>query len=116
MLDLMTLPKIISIKHIPHKVWGPDAGRVSNSGHFSGTFVGFNDEIEISFGHTNQTELTIIQNALKGPIVEQVKFVDHETGINLIEDFYSEDITIERDNLHTYLPFTVNLVAIDPRR
>ena len=110
------LPKILSNpKHSIEGVWASDAGRNSNSGKYSGTFIGWFDQLEISVGETTQEELTIIRNAIEHPIIENVTFIDTKTGTSKTEDFYGTTITGERLNSKKYKPFSFSLIAIERR-
>lgn len=113
---LDNLPKVKSIEHSVEPTWGPDSGRNTNSGKFSGTFVGWFDTLTIEIGKTTQTELTTIKNAIEHPIIENANFVDSKTGNNKIEDFYGTAIKVKRKNKNgMYEPFSFNLKAIERR-
>ena len=46
------LPKCITINHSIESLWADDTGRESNSGKYSGTFIGWFDKLEINIGST----------------------------------------------------------------
>lgn len=115
-VNLINLPKALSNpKHTVEPVWASDAGRNSNSGKFSGTFVGWFDTLEIPIGETTQAEMTTIKNAIENPIIENVSFVDSKTGNIKTENFYGTAITAERLNSKRYKPFSFSLKAIEAR-
>ncbi len=115
-VNINQLPKMLSNpKHSIEPLWASDAGRNTNSGKYSGTFIGWFDKIEISIGETTQAELTQIRNAIENPIIEDVTFTDTKTGNNKTEDFYGTAITAERLNSKKYKPFSFSLTAIERR-
>lgn len=115
-VDLNKLPRVKKIDHTVEPTWGPDTGRNSNSGKFSGTFVGWFDTLKIEVGKTNQTEMTTIKNAIEKSIIENVKFKDSKNGNNKIENFYGTAITASYNNLKgIYEPFSFSLKAIEQR-
>lgn len=115
-IDVRTLPKLLNNpKHSVEALWADDTGRNSNSGKFSGTFIGWFDKIELPFGKTTQAELTQIKNALEKPIISNVSFTDTNTGNTKTEDFYGTTITAERNNSQTYKPFSITLIAVSKR-
>lgn len=115
-VTLTNLPKVKSITQSIEPLWASDAGRNSNSGKYSGTFVGWFDKIEVSIGKCNQSELTTIKSAIESPIIESVTFPDDKTGTNMTEDFYGTAIETELNNMHQiYEPFKFKLVAVAKR-
>lgn len=115
-VNLSALPKVKNIEHSIEPVWASDTGRNSNSGKFSGTFVGWFDNLKIDVGKTDQSELTIIRNAIENPIIENITFKDSKTGNNKTEDFYGTAITTSYDNLKgNYKPFSFSIKAIESR-
>ena len=119
--NLMNLPKITKVKHSVEPTWGSDAGRNSNSGRYSGTFIGFFDKLEISVGKTTQQELKEIRDRVEVAIVENVTFLDSKTGNNKTENFYGTAIEVEiistkmANNKKKYPPFSFTLTAIARR-
>ena len=108
------LPKCLyNPKHTIESVW-KDAGRYANSGKFTGTFVGWFDNLEIGIGETTYAEMQTIRNAIEHPVIS-VTFLDSKTNTNKTEDFYGTAITAERNNSKTYKPFTFKLIAINKR-
>lgn len=116
-MTLLNLPKIIKIEHAIEPVWASDAGRNSNSGKFSGTFVGWFDTLKINVGKCTQSELTTIRNAIETPVIEDVTFIDTKTGNTRSEDFYGTAIIATYNNLKgKYEPFSFSLKAISRRQ
>ena len=113
---IIELPKLISVKHIVEPTWADDAGRNSNSGKFGGTFIGYFDKLEISIGSTTQNEMTQIKNVVENPIIEDIEFVDSNSGNSKTEDFYGTAISALLTHVNgLYKPFTFSLVAIEKR-
>ena len=114
--NLYLLPRVLKIAHTIEPTWAKDAGRNSNSGKFSGTFVGWFDTIKVNVGRTNQRELTAIRNEIEKPIIENVIFTDSKTGKEKKADFYGTAITGETDNIRgVYKPFSFSLKAVEGR-
>lgn len=115
-VTLLNLPKIISIEHTIEPVWAKNSGRNSNSGKFSGTFVGWFDTLKVSVGQCNQTQMTSIRNAIETPIIQAVTFKDSKTGNNKTEDFYGTAITALTHNTKgIYKPFSFSIKAVARR-
>ena len=119
----MKLPKITKIKHTVQPTWASDAGRNSNSGKYSGTFVGYFDQLEVSVGKTTQNELNQIRDAIEVPIIENITFLDtkSKTGANKTENFYGTAIGVEITNIQMannkkkYPAFSFTLTATERR-
>lgn len=116
-LTLTDLPHITKITHSIEPLWAGDAGRVANSGKYSGTFVGWFDKLTVEVGITNQTQLTQIRTAIESSIIKDVKFKDSKTGALKTEDFYGTAISTETLNYKKglYRPFSFSLIAISRR-
>ena len=115
-LDIRKLPKVLSNpKHTIEPVWASDTGRNTNSGKFSGTFIGWFDTLDINIGETTQEEMTTIRNAIEKAIVEDVSFTDTKTGQTKTENFYGTAISAERLSNTKYKPFSFSLKAISKR-
>lgn len=113
---LENLPKVKSIEHSVEPTWGPDSGRNTNSGKFTGTFVGWFDTLQIEIGKTTQEELTRIKNVIEHPIIKNATFVDSKNGKNKTEDFYGTAIKAKRKNKNgMYEAFSFSLKAISKR-
>ena len=114
---LLSLPKITSITHSIEPVWGSDAGRNSNSGKYSGTFIGWFGQIEVNVGKTTQAELTSIRSEIEKSIIN-ITFPDSKTGSTRTADFYGTSIGPELKKNKTtkmYEPFSFTLTAIAKR-
>lgn len=119
MTNLNSLPKIkLPYKHTVEPTWANDAGRYTNSGKFTGTFVGYFDTLEISVGKTNQSELTEIRSHIEVPIIEDITFLDTKTGNLKTADFYGTAISVEPISYKSkiYKPFAFSLKAIERRK
>ena len=46
------------MEHTIQPLWASDTGRNSNSGKYSGTFIGYFDQLKVSVGKTNQTQMS----------------------------------------------------------
>lgn len=113
---ILELPKLISVKHIVEPLWADDAGRNANSGRYSGTFIGYFDKLEISIGNTTQEEMAQIKSIIENPIIEDLEFIDSNSGNSKTEDFYGTAISALLTHVGgLYKPFTFNLVAIEKR-
>ena len=116
MIDLYSLPHVTSVKHTIEPTWAKDAGRNSNSGKFSGTFVGWFDVLDVKVGTTNQEQMTRIRNAIEKPILEDITFDDSKFGGTKTEDFYGTAIGAERESKRrSYKPFSFSLKAVSKR-
>ena len=114
-IDIRKLPKCLANpKHTIEPLWAGDAGRVSNSGKFSGTFIGWFDKLEISIGKTTYNEMMQIRNEIEQPIID-VTFLDSKTNQDKTEQFYGTAISAERNNSKTYKPFSFTLTAVSRR-
>lgn len=116
-LDISTLPKIINpYKHDINPVWGPNTGRNTNSGKFTGSFVGWFDQLTIQFGRHGQTDHSTILNSLGVSTIE-ITFKDTKTGSNKTEWFYLDTIESELGNYKKgyYAPMTITMTAISKR-
>lgn len=114
-VNINELPKVLSNpKHTIEPVWGQDAGRFTNSGKFTGTFVGWFDTLEVPIGKTSYEEMKTIRQAIENPIIN-ITFIDSRTNTLRTADFYGTAITAERLNSTTYKPFVFSLKAIEAR-
>lgn len=118
-LNLESLPKLKNpYKHTVESLWADDTGRESNSGKYSGTFIGFFDTLELEFGETNQSEMEELREKLMLPILDDLTFKDTNTGLPKTEDFIGpssipgETINYKRNR---YKGFTIKLSAVESR-
>lgn len=115
-IDLMNLSKVKSIEHTIEPSWASDAGRNSNSGKFTGTFIGWFDSLKIEVGKTTKEEMKELRNILESPIIENIKFRDSRTGEDKVENFYGSSITALLKNKNgNYEPFSIELQAVERR-
>lgn len=104
------------MEHTIQPLWASDTGRNSNSGKYSGTFIGYFDQLKVSVGKTNQTQMTEIRNHVDVPIMDDVTFVDSKTGESKTESFYGTAIPAKTNNTkQIYEPFEFTLTAIEAR-
>lgn len=114
-VNLRELPKVLkNPEHDVEPVWASDAGRNSNSGRFSGTFVGWFDTLEIPFGCTTQEEMTYIKSQIEKPIIT-CSFKDSKTGNIKTEDFYGTAVKAKEKDSNNYMPFNISLKAVSRR-
>lgn len=115
--NLYSLPKVKSVEHKVEPTWASDAGRNSNSGKFSGTFVGWFDNLTISIGETTIDEFNEICGKIEHPIIENITFKDtRNKRQNKIENFYGTVISGIIENVNgLYKPFSFSLKAIESR-
>lgn len=112
---LNSLPKVLNNpKHTIEPLWAKNAGRNSNSGKFSGSFVGWFDKIEVPFGKTTYAEMEYIREQLEHPIIT-CTFLDSRTNALKTEDFYGTAVVAERNTATTYKPTSITLVAVSKR-
>lgn len=96
--------------------WGPDTGRNSNSGKFSGTFIGYFTTIHIDFGRTTKTQMQSLKAIFENPIIEDVTFPDSHSNVDKTEDFYGTAIKAELNKWNgLYEPFSIDLIALVKR-
>lgn len=115
--DISTIPKLKNpYKHNINPVWGPNTGRNTNSGKFTGSFVGWFDQLILEIGRHNQTEHTSIINTLGVQTIE-ITFKDTKTGSDKTEWFYLDTIESELENYKKgyYAPMTITMTAISKR-
>lgn len=114
--DIRNLPKVLKCSDKAQPTWASDAGRNSNSGKFSGTFVGYFTDLQINFGKCNQSQMTTIKNALQRPIIEKFTYFNTDHGTWETEDFYGTVIDASFDNYEgRYEPFSVSLKGVVTR-
>lgn len=116
-VDLYSLPKVKTVDHKVEPTWASDTGRNSNSGKFSGTFVGWFDNLTIEVGETTVDEFDMICKKIEHPIIENITFKDtRNKRNNKTEDFYGTTISGKVENIRgLYKPFSFELKAIESR-
>ena len=116
MADLQELSKTLPIlthEHTLEPLWGSDTGRNSNSGTYSGTFIGYFSQLVIEFGKTTQEQMTEIKNKFEKPTTN-VKYLDSNTGMWKTEEFYGTAIKAKEDEWNgKYKSFSITLTAIN---
>ena len=96
--------------------WGPDTGRNSNSGKFSGTFIGYFTTIHIDFGRTTKNQMQELKAIFVNPIIEDVTFPDSYSNVYKTEDFYGTAIKAELNKWNgLYEPFSIDLIGLVKR-
>lgn len=114
-VNITTLSQTVPIKSFSHSKepsWASDAGRNSNSGRFSGTFIGYFSKITIEFGRTTQTQMNAIKNAFEVSIFSMT--YPSKDGTTKTEDFYGTAINGKKNNWDgKYEPFSINLIGVN---
>lgn len=114
---ISNIPRVINpYNHVINPLWGKDTGRNTNSGKFTGTFLGWFDQLTIQIGRHNQAEHNTIMNTLGVPSAS-ITFFDTKTGTDKTEDFYLDTIESELTNYKKgfYGPMTITMTAISKR-
>lgn len=122
-VDNTPVPGIVRLTPGPEPLWGDGTGRNTLDGHYSGTFVGYFDTLEIEFGIVSDEEYNLIKKLLEHPFLEDVQFsLEKDMGDYNQGDLYSEDFYNGQAIKSTLLPcggfwegFSVTLTAIDRR-
>lgn len=112
--DVRTLPRLKSHEHSKEPLWAKDTGRNSNSGKYSGTFIGYFSQVVLEFGKTTQEEMNIIKSQLEHPVVNLI-YKSSDDGEFKAEDFYGTKISGKHEGSFKkkYSPFSVTLTAIE---
>ena len=108
---------ILSFKDTPEPLWGTDSGRNTNSGKFSGTFIGYFTKIHIEVGPMTKTEMQNFKAIFEVPIIENVTFPSSSKGgANYTEDFYGTSLEAETKYWDgKYEGFGFDLIAVEAR-
>lgn len=108
---------ILSFQDTPEPLWGDDAGRQSNSGKFSGTFIGYFTNIHIEVGRMTKQQMTSFKSIFEVPIIEDVTFPNSSNeGQPYTEDFYGTSLAGKTNYWEgMYEPFSFDLVAVEER-
>lgn len=116
MVDLKILSykiPLLTHDHTVEPLWASDTGRNSNSGSYSGTFIGYFSQVIIEFGKTTQEQMKLIKDNFEHPIIE-MKYKDSYTGNWKTEEFYGTAIKSKLNNWEgKYLPFSITLTATE---
>lgn len=108
---------ITMFRDTPEPLWADDAGRQSNSGKFSGTFIGYFTNLHIEVGAMSKAQMKSFKAIFEVPIIEDVTFPNSSNeGQPYIEDFYGTSIAGATKYWEGYYePFTFDLVAVEKR-
>lgn len=118
--DLSNIYPITLFRDTPEPLWADDTGRQSNSGKFSGTFIGYFTNLHIEVGPMNKTQMKNFKAIFEVPIIEDVTFPNSSNGGEpYTEDFYGTSLAGESknwndDNIY-YEGFSFDLVAVEAR-
>lgn len=108
---------ILMFRDTPEPLWADDAGRNTNSGKFSGTFIGYFTNIHIEVGKMTKQQMKEFKAIFEVPIIEDLTFPNSSNaGTEYTEDFYGTSIdgtTKYWDG--EYEGFTFDLVAVEKR-
>ena len=108
---------ITMFRDTPEPLWADDTGRQSNSGKFSGTFIGYFTNIHIEVGKMTKQQMKEFKAIFEVPIIEDVTYPNSSNaGANYTEDFYGTAIEASTrywDGM--YEPFTFDLIAVEKR-
>jgi len=117
MADVRNLSKLKTHSHTLEPLWASDTGRNSNSGKYSGTFIGYFSQVVLEFGKTTQEEMTEIKSVLETPILKDFLYKDSDTGEFIAEDFYGTAITAKLNKwTGKYDPFNVTLTGVEKKK
>jgi len=119
-VNIKTLSQTIPItlfKDKPEPVWADDAGRNSNSGKFSGTFVGYFTTLHIEVAPLTKAQMNYVKSIFEVPIIEDVTFPNSSNnGLPYTENFYGQAIESSTDYWDgKYKSFSLDLTAVNPR-
>ena len=111
---------ITMFRDTPEPTWGDDAGRQSNSGKFSGTFVGYFTTLHIEVGPMTKQQMKNFKAIFEVPIIEDVTFPNSSNGGEpYTEDFYGTSLagaTKNWDDTEIYYDgFNFDLIAVEAR-
>ena len=114
-VNIKGLSNTVPIKDFEHTLeplWADDTGRNANSGKFTGTFIGYFSNLNISFGSCTQAQFNTVKSAFEHPTMEVLYPANN--GTNKTEYFYGTAINGTRDRwTGRYKPFKIKLVARD---
>lgn len=118
MIDLVNLAKQVTITEFSHTLeplWASDTGRNSNSGKYTGTFIGYFSQVKISFGKLNINQMKYVRSLFDNPTI-MLKYPDSATGTDTTEEFYGTAIKSDTNRLGgLYETFDITLTAINRR-
>ena len=107
---------ILSFQNTLQPTWGDDAGRNTNSGKFSGTFVGYFSDLHIDVGPLTQAQMASFKAIFEIPIIELTYPDANNNGQEKTETFYGTAIASKLDYWNgKYEPFSFELKAVEAR-
>lgn len=101
----------------PEPLWAGDTGRQSNSGKFTGTFIGYFTNLHIEVAPMTEQEMDNFKAIFEVPIIEDVTFPNSSNnGLPYTEDFYGTAIEAAKTDWNgKYESFSFDLVAVEAR-
>ena len=101
----------------PEPLWAGDTGRQSNSGKFTGTFIGYFTNLHIEVAPMTEQEMDNFKAIFEVPIIEDVTFPNSSNnGLPYTEDFYGTAIEAAKTDWDgKYESFSIDLVAVEAR-
>ena len=119
MANIKTISETYPILNFQDKmepVWGDDAGRNSNSGKFSGTFVGYFTDIHIEVGPLTPSQMASFKAIFQVPIISLTYPNSNNNMVEYTENFYGTAITAKLDYWEgKYEPFSFDLKGVEKR-
>ena len=111
---------VTMFRDTPEPLWGDDTGRNSNSGKFSGTFIGYFTNLHIEVGPMNETQMKNFKAIFEKPIIENVTFPNSSNGgVDYTENFYGTSLAGATKNWNSqhiqYDGFSFDLTAVEAR-
>lgn len=108
---------ITRVSDKPEPLWASDSGRNTNSGKFTGTFVGYFTNLHIEVAAMTEQEMTAFKAIFEVPIIEDVTFPNSSNnGQPYTEDFYGTAIEAAKNDWNgKYESFSFDLVAVEAR-
>lgn len=107
---------ILTHQHTLEPLWADDTGRNSNSGKYSGTFIGYFSQLVIEFGPTTQQQMRELRAIFDNPIITVTYKDSKGPNDTFTEDFYGTSIPAKLDYWNgKYKGFSITLTAIEER-
>lgn len=118
-IDLIKLSEsypIATHEHSLEPLWADDTGRNSNSGKYSGTFIGYFSQVVIEFNPTTQQQMRALRAMFDNPIINVTYKDSKGPEDTYTEDFYGTAIKAKLDYWKgKYKSFSITLTAIEAR-
>jgi len=119
MANIKTLSQTYPITHFDatlEPVWGEDAGRNTNSGKFTGTFVGYFSDIHIEVGPLTKAQMKSFKAIFEVPIISLTYPDPNNNGTDKTENFYGTALSAKTDYWDGgYEPFSFDLKGVARR-